>query len=77
METTHAPETQSGKTLIKGLITGALILLLLIPTVFIQNLVKERETRQKDVAREVSSKWASSQTLSGPFLYGRRIGDRG
>ena len=69
METTHAPETQSGKTLIKGLITGALILLLLIPTVFIQNLVKERETRQKDVAREVSSKWASSQTLSGPFLY--------
>ncbi len=69
METTNAPETQANKTLIKGLITGALILLMLIPTVFIQNIVKERETRQREVAAEVSSRWASSQTLSGPFLY--------
>jgi inner membrane protein len=69
METTIAPESQSGKTLIKGLITGALILLLLVPTVFIQNLVRERKMRQQEVANEVSSKWAASQTLSGPFLY--------
>jgi inner membrane protein len=33
------------------------------------NLVSEREERQKQVAQEVSSKWASSQTVSGPFLY--------
>ncbi|MBO9573041.1 MAG: inner membrane CreD family protein, partial [Chitinophagaceae bacterium] len=69
METTNATESQSGKTLIKGLITGALILLMLIPTVFINNLIKERKARQQEVVEEVSNKWASSQTLSGPFLY--------
>ncbi|MEJ7609541.1 MAG: cell envelope integrity protein CreD [Ferruginibacter sp.] len=59
---------QSNRLLIKGLITGGLILLMLIPTVFIQNLVEEREERQKEIVKEVSSKWASAQTLSGPFL---------
>ena len=59
---------QSNRLLIKGLITGGLILLMYIPTVFIQNLVKEREQRQKEVVAEVSSKWASAQTVSGPFL---------
>ncbi|MEO7046878.1 MAG: inner membrane CreD family protein, partial [Ferruginibacter sp.] len=63
------PENQhSNRILIKGLITGGLILLMLIPTVFINNLINERELRQKEVVREVSSKWSSAQTLSGPFL---------
>src|SRR5512140_2526458 len=61
--------SQSSKTLIKAIITGVLILVMMIPTIFIMNLVSEREQRQKQVAAEVSSKWASSQTLSGPFLY--------
>ncbi len=61
--------SQSSKTLIKGIITGVLILLMMIPTLFIMNLVSEREQRQQEVAAEVSSKWASSQTVSGPFLY--------
>ncbi len=59
---------QSNKILIKGIITGALILIMLIPTVFIYNLVEEREARQKEVVAEVSSKWATAQTLSAPFL---------
>lgn len=58
----------SNKILIKGIITGALILLMLIPTVFIFNLIEEREARQKEVVAEVSSKWATAQTLSAPFL---------
>ncbi|MBC8032944.1 MAG: cell envelope integrity protein CreD [Chitinophagaceae bacterium] len=57
------------KTVIKGIITGILILVMMIPTIFITNLVHEREARQKEVAAEVSSKWASSQTLTGPYLY--------
>jgi inner membrane protein len=61
--------SESSKTLIKGVITGVLILVMMIPTIFIMNLVSEREERQKQVAAEVSSKWASGQTLSGPFLY--------
>jgi inner membrane protein len=59
---------QPNKILIKGVITGALILLMLIPTLFINNLIQEREARQKEVVKEVSSKWATAQTLSAPFL---------
>ncbi|HSN61511.1 MAG TPA: inner membrane CreD family protein, partial [Ferruginibacter sp.] len=62
-----APQ-QSNKILIKGIITGALILIMLIPTIFIYNLIEEREARQKEVVKEVSSKWATAQTLSAPFL---------
>lgn len=58
----------SNKILIKGAITGALILLMLIPTVFITNLVEEREQRQKDVVAEVSNKWAKAQTITGPYI---------
>ncbi|MEO6491069.1 MAG: cell envelope integrity protein CreD [Ferruginibacter sp.] len=61
-------QTQSNKLLIKGLVTGGLILLMLIPTIFINNLIVEREARQKEVVKEVSSKWATSQTVSGPFI---------
>lgn len=57
------------KHMIKGLMTGGLILLMLIPTVFINELVREREQRQREVAEEVSQKWSSAQTLTGPYLY--------
>ncbi len=59
---------QSTRILIKGLITGGLILLMLIPTLFISNLIAEREARQKEVVKEVSSKWATAQNMAGPFL---------
>ncbi|MFT3979877.1 MAG: cell envelope integrity protein CreD [Ferruginibacter sp.] len=72
METSYEPRpaepASSNKTLIKGFITGGLILLMLIPTIFISNLVSEREARQKEIVKEVSSKWASAQILSCPFL---------
>jgi len=65
----YAPASQqSNKILIKGLITGGLILIMLIPTIFIYNLIEEREARQKEVVKEVSSKWSTAQTLSAPFL---------
>ncbi len=43
-------------------------LLLLIPSGMIQNLVRERENTQKEAIYEVSSKWASEQVVSGPYL---------
>ena len=64
----HVVTSNANKILIKGLITGALILLMLVPTLFINNLINEREARQKEVVKEVSSKWASAQTLSAPFI---------
>lgn len=58
----------SDKILIKGLITGLLILVMLIPTLFVSSLVKEREQRQKEIIQEVSSKWASQQRFSAPYI---------
>lgn len=67
--TIHNEHTGNGnKTLIKGLITGALILIMLIPTVFISNMITERQVRQQEVVKDVSSKWASAQTVTGPYL---------
>lgn len=61
--------SKSNRILIKAGVTGALILLLLIPTVFVSNLVKERQSRQIEVVNEVSNKWAQPQTLTGPYIY--------
>lgn len=64
---------------IKGLVVGILILIMLIPSVFIMSLVSERSERQREVAAEVSSKWAGAQTLTGPLLvvpYSEAIQDK-
>src|SRR5438128_1539477 len=53
---------------IKLLSIGFLVLILLIPSSWIEGLMQERENRASDVMREVSSKWAGPQTLSGPVL---------
>jgi inner membrane protein len=63
------PEQGSGNPLLfKGIITGVLILVMLIPTLFINNLIKERKQRQEQVVKEVTSKWSDQQTIFTPFL---------
>ena len=47
---------------------GILILLLLIPAVMIQNLIRERQSRRDSVVEEISQKWGSYQTITGPFI---------
>jgi inner membrane protein len=59
---------EKNKTIIKGFLIGFLILIMLIPAALIQELVHEREQRQKEVIREISSKWATSQTIVGPVM---------
>lgn len=59
---------ERNRTLIKGFLVGFLILIMLIPGVFISNLVNERKSRQQEVVKEVSSKWANKQTITGPVL---------
>jgi inner membrane protein len=61
-------KSQSNKILFKGLIAGGLVLIMLIPNLLIQNLISERQGRQREVVQEVSARWATSQTLAGPFL---------
>ncbi|MBX3241380.1 MAG: cell envelope integrity protein CreD [Chitinophagaceae bacterium] len=66
------PQTENfwaaNKLTIKGIVVGILILVMLIPSAFIASLVKERGERQEEIIREVSSKWASSQNITGPVL---------
>lgn len=59
---------QKSKLFFKALLIGILILLLLIPSYFVQELIQEREQRQKEAYEEVSSKWAGMQTITGPVL---------
>jgi inner membrane protein len=47
---------------------GFLILVLLIPSAWIQNLMEERQLRAESVITEISEKWSGNQTLSGPIL---------
>ncbi|MEI6948534.1 cell envelope integrity protein CreD [Paraflavisolibacter sp. H34] len=56
------------KLLVKGLIIGGLVLVLLIPTFYVQSLIEEREQRQKEAVAEVSGKWAAAQIITGPVL---------
>ena len=68
METAIQSVWQKSKLIVKGLVIGVLALLLLIPASFVQDLIRERETRQREAATEISSKWANSQNLIGPIL---------
>ncbi len=45
-----------------------LVILLLIPSVWILNLMEERQQRAGSAMAEISAKWSSSQTLVGPVL---------
>ena len=68
METTIQAVWSKSKVLVKGLIIAFLVLLLIIPTLYVQNLIEEREQRQKEAVTEVSSKWAGRQIVTGPMI---------
>lgn len=54
--------------LVKVIIIGFLILALMIPSVMINELVRERSSRKMEVTNEVSSKWGQLQTVIGPYI---------
>lgn len=53
---------------IKLLSIGFLILILLIPSAWIESLIAERQLRAEEVIGEISDKWSGEQTLLGPVL---------
>lgn len=59
---------QKSKWLIKGGIIGVIALLMLIPMLYVKNLIFEREKRQQEAALEITSKWAGPQNLIGPVI---------
>lgn len=54
--------------IVKLAIIAALILLLLIPSSWIQSLIIERQGTQEQVMNDVSDKWSGSQQIQGPVL---------
>lgn len=54
--------------MIRLIVIGFLLLLLLIPIEMVKDLIRERELRQQDVIREVSSTWGQAQTIKGLVL---------
>jgi len=54
--------------LIKLGLIGVLALLLLIPSSLVQDLILERQARQKEVLSEISDKWSGSQLVAGPVM---------
>ncbi len=53
---------------LKMVLIGFLALVLLIPTIFISQLIDERSIRRMEVISEVSGKWGGRQVISGPVL---------
>lgn len=68
METTIETIWTRSKLLIKSVVITIIVLVLLIPAYQVQNLVAEREARQREAVTEVSSKWAGAQRIAGPVL---------
>jgi inner membrane protein len=68
LETTTQRIWSGSKLMIKTIVIGLIILILQIPTAYVESLIKEREQRQNDAINEVSSKWAGKQDITGPII---------
>src|SRR5690349_244109 len=55
-------------TILRMILIAMMTLALLIPTIFIDKLVSERQERRESVIAEISQSWGGSQVLTGPVL---------
>ena len=53
---------------IKLMSIGFLVLILLIPSAWIESLIVERQSRAESVIQEISAKWSGEQNIVGPIL---------
>ena len=53
---------------VKMVVVSVLALFLLIPTVWIQNIIKERISLKENIENELAGQWGKRQTISGPVL---------
>jgi inner membrane protein len=54
--------------MIKLFSIGLLILILMIPSSWIESLIEERQSRAESVVNEIAGKWSGEQTITGPIL---------
>jgi len=62
------PKSFFQSTTAKMIMVGFLTLALLIPLVFVQDLIQERSARQKEVVSEVSNLWGKEVSFYGPIM---------
>lgn len=53
---------------VKAVFVGFLVILLLIPLLFVANLVSERKQRKENVQAEITNQWSLNQRINGPYL---------
>ncbi|MDH6311648.1 inner membrane protein [Parabacteroides sp. PFB2-10] len=61
-------EKLSQSITVKALVVGFLIILLLIPSVMMQELISERKFRSQETIEKINNKWSQAQTLCAPVL---------
>ena len=68
IEQTVSTVWHKSKWIIKGGIIGVMALLMIIPMVYVKNLIYERQERQVEATKEITSKWAGPQNIIGPVV---------
>ena len=53
---------------VKALVIGFLTIILLIPGIMIQDLIRERQDRSVETIEKINAKWSNAQTVCGPVL---------
>lgn len=53
---------------VKATILVTMIILLFVPTLVIDSLIRERQNRRTEAIAEISSTWGKGQTVTGPIL---------
>lgn len=66
--TERIQEWTSSSISLKLFIIGFLILMLLIPQSFTNDLIRERQDRQWEAENEITEKWSREQQIVGPYL---------
>ncbi len=54
--------------ILRAFLVALLVLLLQIPILLLHGVISERQTRQRQAAQEVTSKWGREQSLAGPSI---------
>ncbi len=71
MSSTHTADRLSRLTQslsFRSLTIAILTLLMLIPLLFVNDIIQERNSRYHQVLSDISSRWGERQTLTGPLL---------
>ncbi len=67
-ESTTGNNLNKSRWIIKGAIIAGIALLLMIPTLYVKELIFERQERQQEVTKEINGKWAGRQNIIGPVM---------